>query len=74
MDAFDRVAEALFNKKLSDQKDIDIQTKSAKLTCRRATGTRAQTYPIVAGDASVQFPKLEGLFGSEVVDIQVGEH
>ena len=71
MEAFDRVAEAVFNKQLSGQEDIEIQTKSAILSCRRARGHRAYVNPVVAGDASVQFPEIEAFFGDEAVDIQV---
>ena len=71
MEAFDGVAEALFNKQLSGQKDIQIQTKSPILTCRRATGEKVNANQIVAGNASVQFPEMKDFFGSGVVDIQV---
>ena len=73
MGAFDQVAEAIFNKKLSGQEDIEIQTKSATLTCRRDIGHRVQASPIVAGNASVQFPDIKNLFSSEEVDAQVRE-
>ena len=71
MEAFDRVAEAIFNKQLSGQTDMEIQTKSAILTCRRAKGEKANSNQIVAGNASVQFPEIRDLFGSGEVDIQV---
>lgn len=69
MDNFDRVAEAIFNKQLPGQNDIEIQTKSAILTCRR---TRAIfEHPMKAGNASVKFPNLADLLGNRVVDVQV---
>ena len=74
MEAFDKIAEAVFNKQLSGQEDIEIETKSAILSCRRATGQRATTNAIVSGNARVQFPENEDIFGNGVVDIQVFEH
>ena len=74
MEAFDRVAEALFNKQLSGQKDLEIQTKSAILTCRRAKGEMANANQIVAGNAGVQFPEMKDLFGSGAMDFQVCDH
>ena len=35
IEAFEKVAEAVSNKLLPGQEDIEIQTKSAILTCRR---------------------------------------
>lgn len=72
MDNFDRVAEAIFNKQLPGQNDIEIQTKSAILTCRRTRGTTIVEQPMKAGNASVKFPNLiADLLGNSVVDVQV---
>lgn len=71
MEAFDRVAEAVFNKELTGQKDIEIPTKSAILTCRKAKGTSIVKHPLVAGNAIVKFPDIEDLFGNKAVDVQV---
>lgn len=72
MDAFEKVAEAVFNKQLPGQEDIEIQTKSAILTCRRAKGIPVVELPIVAGNASVKFPDMKDLIGNKAVDVQVG--
>ena len=74
MEAFDGVAKAIFNKQLSGQKDLKIQTKSAILTCRRAKGEMANANQIVAENASVKFPEMKDLFGSGAMDIQVCDH
>lgn len=71
MDNFDRVAEAIFNKQLPGQNDIEIQTKSAILTCRRTRGTTIVQQPMKAGNASVKFPNIADLLGNRVVDVQV---
>lgn len=73
MEAFDRVAEAVFNKLLPGQNDIEIPTKSAIMACRRARGSSSVKHPIVAGDASVTFPDIEDLLGFRAVDVQVNE-
>jgi len=74
MENFDRVAEAIFNKQLPGQNDIEIQTKSAILTCRRARGTAIAEHPMKAGNASVKFPDITDLLGNRVVDVQVYEY
>ena len=74
MDNFDKVAEAIFNKQVPGQNDIEIQTKSAILTCRKARGTAVVKHPIKAGNASVKFPDIVDLFGNRVVDVQVYEY
>lgn len=71
MDNFDKVAEAIFNKQLPGQNDIEIQTKSAILTCRKARGAAIVEQPIKAGNASVKFPDIKYLFGKRTVDVQV---
>lgn len=71
MENFDKVAEAVFNRQLPGQDDIEIQTKSAILTCRKARGTAIVEHPIRAGNASVKFPDIEDLFGNRLVDVQV---
>ena len=73
MDNFDRVGEAIFNKQLPGQNDIEIQTKSAILTCRRTRGTSI-VHPMKAGNASVKFPNIADLLGNRVVDVQVYEY
>lgn len=74
MDNFDRVGEAIFNKQLPGQNDIEIQTKSAILTCRRTRGTSIVEHPMKAGNASVKFPNIADLLGNRVVDVQVYEY
>ena len=74
MDNFDRVAEAIFNKQLPGQNDIEIQTKSAILTCRRARGTAIVDKPLRAGNASVKFPDIADVLGNRAVDVQVYEY
>ena len=59
IEAFEKVAEAVSNKLLPGQEDIEIQTKSAILTCRRAKVAALTDHPINAGNASVNFPDLE---------------
>ncbi|KAJ7360506.1 hypothetical protein OS493_015608 [Desmophyllum pertusum] len=71
MEAFDRVAEAVFNKELTGQKDIEIPTKSAILTCRKAKGTSIVKHPMAAGNAIVKFPDIDDLFGNKAVDVQL---
>lgn len=71
MELLDKVAEAVSNKLLPDQADIEIITKSTRLSCRRASGQKAFSDPIVAGDASVQFPENENSFGAGEKVIQV---
>ena len=71
IDAFEKVAEAISNKLLPGQEDIEIQTKSAILTCRRAKVAALTDHPIGAGNASVNFPDLQGLIGNKTVDVQV---
>ena len=74
MDNFDRVAEAIFNKQLPGQNDIEIQTKSAILTCRKTRGTAIVEQLMKAGNASVKFPNIADLLGNRVVDVQVYEY
>lgn len=71
IEAFEKVAEAVSNKLLPGQEDIEIQTKSAILTCRRAKIAALTDHPINAGNASVNFPDLQELIGNETVDVQV---
>lgn len=71
IEAFEKVAEAVSNKLLPGQEDIEIQTKSAILTCRRAKIAALTDHPINAGNASVNFPDLQGLIGNKTVDVQV---
>lgn len=71
IEAFEKVAEAVSNKLLPGQEDIEIQTKSAILTCRRAKVAALTDHPINAGNASVNFPDLQGLIGNKTVDVQV---
>ena len=73
MEAFDRVADAVFNKLLPGQKDIEIPTKSTVMTCRRARGAAVVKHPIVGGKASVKFPDIADLLGNRAVDVQVYE-
>ena len=71
VELLDKVAEAVSNKLLPDQADVEIITKSVRLSCRRASGQKAFSHPIVAGDASVQFPENENSFGDGEKVIQV---
>ena len=74
LEAIDKLSEAIFNQKVPGQEDTEIRTKSAILTCRRALKTDVFYYPIVAGNASVQFPNISHLLPEEEVDIQVSSN
>lgn len=77
MDVLDQIAIALFNTMQPGYDDIVIETSKCALACRRTKPTEMAGKRLTAGDAAVQFPSGEHMFGKEkqyqmdFVDIQV---